>query len=50
MRELAHVLLWTLIGTATLTGTLMIVVGMYEELPGIIRGTWSRSFKNRWRD
>ena len=47
MKELEHVLLWMLIGGAMLTATLMIAVGMFEELPGIIRGTYDRSFKNR---
>jgi hypothetical protein len=46
MRVLEHVLLWTLVGSAALTGALMIAVGMYEELPGIIQGTWNRSFKH----
>jgi hypothetical protein len=46
MRELEHVLLWTLVASAALTGTLMIAVGMYEELADMIRGTWSRSFKH----
>lgn len=46
MRELEHVLLWMLIASAALTGTLMIAIGMYEELPGIIQGTLSRSFKH----
>ena len=45
MRELAHVLLWTLVGGATLTGTLMIVFGMYEEVLAIVRGAWHRPFK-----
>jgi hypothetical protein len=47
MRELEHVLLWMLVGGAALTGTLMVAIGMYEELPGIIQGTWNRSFKHR---
>ena len=46
MRILEHVLLWTLVGGATLTGTLMIAVGMYEELLTIIHSTWHRSFKH----
>jgi hypothetical protein len=45
MRELAHVLLWTLVGGAALTGSLMIAVGMYEELLNIVRGAWNRSVK-----
>ena len=47
MREIAHVLLWTLVGGAALTGTLMIAVGMYEELVGVIHSPWNRSLKHR---
>ncbi len=47
MRELEHVLLWTLVSSAALTGALMIAVGMYEELADIILGTWNRSFRHR---
>jgi hypothetical protein len=42
-----HILLGALLIAATLTGTLMIAVGMLEELPGIIRDVWSRSFTRR---
>jgi hypothetical protein len=43
-RDVGQVLLWTLLCGATLTGTLMIAIGMFEELPGIIRDVWNRSF------
>ena len=42
-----HLLLWALLSAATLTATLMITVGMLEELPGIIRDVWNRSFTRR---
>lgn len=47
MREVAHVLLWTLVGGAALTGTVMIAFGMYEELLCIIRSPWNRSLRHR---
>jgi hypothetical protein len=42
-----HILVDGLLAVATLTGTLMIAVGMAEELPGIIRDVWNRSFTRR---
>ena len=39
-----HFLLWALLSAATMTATLMITVGMLEELPDIIRDVWNRSF------
>ena len=42
-----HLLLWALLSAAALTATLMITVGMLEELPGIIRDVWNRSFTRR---
>ena len=44
-KDVGQILLWTLLCGATLTGTLMIAVGMFEELPGIIRDVWNRSFR-----
>jgi hypothetical protein len=42
-----HFFLWALLSAATMTATLMITVGMLEELPGIIRDVWNRSFTRR---
>ena len=30
---------WVLVGIAAVTGTTMVVVGLIEELPGLIRST-----------
>ena len=46
MRNLAHLLLWTLVGGAALTGTLMIAVGMFEELMHVVRSGWNRSIRH----
>ena len=43
-KDIGPILLWALLCGATLTATLMIAVGMFEELPGIIRDVWDRSF------
>jgi hypothetical protein len=43
-RDIGQFLLWALLCGATLTGTLMIAVGMFEELPRIIRDVRDRSF------
>ena len=43
-KDIGEILLWALLCGATLTGTLMIAIGMFEELPGIIRDVWDRSF------
>jgi hypothetical protein len=40
-----RLLAWTLASVAGLTGTLMIAVGMFEELAGIFRTAWSGSLK-----
>jgi hypothetical protein len=45
--SIGHLLVWGLVCAATLTGTLMITVGMFEELPGMFRDVWSRSFTRR---
>jgi hypothetical protein len=36
-------LAWTLLSVAALTGTLMIAVGMFEELAEIFRTVWTQS-------
>jgi hypothetical protein len=45
--SVGHILVDGLLAVATLTATLMIAVGMAEELPGIIRDVWNRSFSRR---
>jgi hypothetical protein len=41
--SIGTLLVWMLISAAALTGTLMIVVGMFEELGEIVRDAWPRS-------
>ena len=38
---------WSLLTLAAVTGIMMVVVGMFEELPGIIHAAYMRSFKQR---
>jgi hypothetical protein len=38
---------WALLILAGLVGILMVVVGMFEELPGIISATWGRMVQKR---
>ncbi|MGH9143555.1 MAG: hypothetical protein ACRD2I_20660 [Vicinamibacterales bacterium] len=38
-------LAWVLLALAAVTGTLMIAVGMFEELAEIFRSAWSRSVR-----
>ena len=40
-------LTWAVAILAAATGAMMVMVPMFEELPGIIRGTFTRSFKKR---
>jgi hypothetical protein len=38
---------WVLLVAAELTGAAMVVIGMFEELPGIIRSTFGGSDRSR---
>jgi hypothetical protein len=40
-------MLWLILITAAVVGTIMVVLGMFEELPAIIRDVARRSFRQR---
>jgi hypothetical protein len=40
-------LMWVVAILAAAAGAIMVMLLMFEELPGIIRGTFTRSFKKR---
>jgi hypothetical protein len=44
--SIASVLEWGFVVVTGLIGTVMIAVGMLEEMPGIISDVWSRSFEH----
>ena len=39
------VLAWAMLILAGVVGTMMVVVGMLEELPSIVRAAWNRSLR-----
>jgi len=43
--SIAMVLEWGFVVLAGLTGTVMVAVGMLEEMPGMISDVWTRSFE-----